>query len=129
MRKFLTIAALMIGTAIIVPPAPALAQSGVEVRVDRLEGQMRAVQRKVFPPVNGKLVQPEISGTATANEIGTPSNSAVSDLNSRVDALEAQLSRITGQVEQDQNKLRQIEDGFTAYKRTTDARLTRLCCG
>lgn len=120
MRKFL-MATLMIGAAM-----PAFAQSGVEVRVDRLEGQMRAVQRKVFPPVNGKLVQPEISGTATASEIGTPSNSAVSDLTSRVDALEAQLSRITGEVEQSQNKLRQIEDGFTAYKRTTDARLKAL---
>lgn len=126
MRRVLTIAALMIGTAVIVPSGPASAQSGVEVRVDRLEGQMRAVQRKVFPPVNGKLVQPEISGTASANEIGTPSNSAVSDLNSRVDAMEAQLSRITGEVELSQNKLRQIEDGFTAYKRTTDARLKAL---
>ena len=126
MAKYLTIAALLIGTATVVPSGPALAQSGVEVRVDRLEGQMRAVQRKVFPPANGKLVQPEISGTATASEIGTPSNSAVSDLNARVDALEAQLSRITGEVEQNQNKLRQVEDGFVAYKRTTDARLKAL---
>ena len=124
MRKFLTIAALLVGTAS--PHGPAVAQSGVEVRVDRLEGQMRAVQRKVFPSAGGKLVQPEITGTGAVSDIGSPSSSAVTDLTARVDALESQLRTITGQVEQNQFKLRQVEDGFAAYKRGTDARLKAL---
>ena len=124
MRKLLTIAGLMIGTATLA--CPATAQSGVEVRVDRLEGQMRAVQRKVFPTAGGKLIQPEITGTDAVSDIGTPSNSAVTDLIARVDALESQLRTMTGQVEQNQFKMRQVEDAFAAYKRSTDARLKAL---
>lgn len=125
MRSFLTTATLLIGTALIAPPATA--QTNVDVRVDRLEGQMRAVQRKVFPPVNGKLVQPEITASGgTTEQMGTPANSAVNDLTARVDALESQLSSLTGQVEQSQFKLRQLDEGFTAYKRATDARLKAL---
>ncbi|MEG3087666.1 tetratricopeptide repeat protein [Sphingomonas sp. PB4P5] len=124
MRKFLTIATLLLGTAGLA--GPLAAQSGVEVRVDRLEGQMRAVQRKVFPSAGGKLVQPEITGTDAVSDIGSPSDSAVTDLTARVDALESQLRTITGQVEQNQFKLRQVEEGFAAYKRSTDARLKAL---
>ena len=124
MRRFLTIAAVTIGAAAL--PGPLAAQSGVEVRVDRLEGQMRAVQRKVFPAAGGKLIQPEITGTDPVSEIGAPSTSAVNDLTARVDALESQLRTMTGQIEQNQYKLRQIEDGFAAYKRSTDARLKAL---
>ncbi len=44
----------------------------------------------------------------------------------RVAALENQVQSLTGQVEQDGYRLRQIEDGFSAYKRATDARLKAL---
>lgn len=109
---------------------PAYAQSrdaGIDVRVDRLEGQMRAVQRKVFPTANGKLAQPEITGADTVTApIGTPADTPVTDLTARVNALESQLSTMTGQIEQSQFKLRQMEDGFAAYKSATDARLRTL---
>ncbi|MEG3123800.1 tetratricopeptide repeat protein [Sphingomonas sp. GB1N7] len=129
MRTCLTTIAILLGTAAL-PVLPATAQSrdaSVEVRVDRLEGQMRAVQRKVFPSANGKLIQPEITGAeATTNPIGTPADTPVTDLTARVNALESQLSSMTGQIEQNQFKLRQIEEGFTAYKSATDARLKAL---
>ncbi|MEN2786062.1 tetratricopeptide repeat protein [Sphingomonas qilianensis] len=122
MRK--VVIAALVGTAAL--SGPVAAQSGVEVRVERLEGQMRAVQRKVFPAAGGKLIEPEITGTAPVSEIGAPSTSAVIDLTARVAALESQLRTMTGQVEQNQFKLRQLEDGFAAYKRSTDARLTAV---
>lgn len=129
MRTCLTTIAILLGTAAL-PVLPATAQSrdaSVEVRVDRLEGQMRAVQRKVFPSANGKLIQPEITGAeATNSPIGTPADTPVTDLTARVNALESQLSTMTGQIEQNQFKLRQIEDGFAAYKNATDARLRAL---
>ncbi|MDQ2763942.1 MAG: hypothetical protein M3Y22_10805 [Pseudomonadota bacterium] len=126
MRTRLAVIFLLLGTAAM----PADAQSrdaGVEVRVDRLEGQMRAVQRKIFPPVNGKLIQPEITGADTAtNPIGTPSDTPVTDLTARVNALESQLATMTGQIEQNQFKLRQMDDAFAAYKNATDVRLKAL---
>ncbi|QNA85616.1 tetratricopeptide repeat protein [Sphingomonas sp. So64.6b] len=129
MRNYLTAAVLLIGVGAI--PGTAVAQSAVENRVERLEGQMRAVQRKVFPPQgqggNNQLIQPDIApGEYPAQPSGTPSGSPVADLTARVDALESQLSGLTGQIEQLQFKNRQVEEGFAAFKRSTEARLTAI---
>jgi TolA-binding protein len=103
------------------------AQSAIEGRVDRLEREMRAVQRKVFPGGNGQYFPPEITPPEqTAPAPGVPATSPVADLTARVAALETQLSTMTGQVEQNQYKLRQLEDAFAAYKRATDARLKAI---
>lgn len=103
------------------------AQSAIEGRVDRLEREMRAVQRKVFPGGNGQYFPPEITPPEqTTPAPGVPATSPLTDLNARVAALETQLSTLTGQVEQNQYKLRQLEDGFAAYKRATEARLKAL---
>lgn len=103
---------------------PAAAQDGVTQRVDRLEREMRAVQRKVFPGGAGQLVEPQITApqAAPANP-GVPATSAVADLTARVNSLEAQMSTLTGQIEQNQYKLRQLEDAFEAYRKATDAKL------
>lgn len=89
--------------------APVLAADPVpvETRVDRLEKEMRAVQRKVFP--GGAPVQPDITPEVTT-VAPPPSASPVTDLISRVTALESQLATLTGQVEQNSYKLRLIED-------------------
>jgi TolA-binding protein len=90
-----------LGAAAIAMAIPAQAQdANVEGRVTKLEKEMKAVQRKVFPDGAGKFLEPEIqpSGAKPATT-GAPSGSAVSDLIARVDALEAQLATLTGQVE------------------------------
>lgn len=123
MRK-LIVAALIAGTAL---TGPAGAQSSLEPRVDRLEREMKAVQRTVFPGGAGKYVAPDITAPdPTVSQPGTPATNAVVDLESRIGALERQQRTLTGQVEQDGFRLRQLEDAFAAYKRTTDARLTAL---
>lgn len=109
-------------------PGVALAQTGIEGRVDRLEREMRAVQRKVFPGGNGQYFPPDISPqqTAPVNAPGTPATSPVADLDGRVGALEGQQATMTGQIEQVQYRVQQIEEAFAAYKRSTDARLKAL---
>jgi TolA-binding protein len=117
MRKF-TIAALLFASTAAVP---VIAQSDpLAQRVGKLEKEMTAVQRKVFP--NGVAVQPEISGGSTAIAAGNPASSPVADLNARVDALESQLQALTGQVETEGNRLKKLEDALKTY----DARLKAL---
>ncbi|UYY57398.1 outer membrane protein assembly factor BamD [Sphingomonas sp. S2-65] len=121
MRMLMTvaIAAAALGTG-----GAAHAQSGnVEGRVDRLEREMRAVQRKVFPGGAGQTVEPQITPETNTVIPGVPASSPVADLTQRVSALEGQLTTLTGQVEQSQYRLRQLEEAFNAYKSATDARL------
>lgn len=122
MRRFILIAL----ASAAFPAAPLLAQqSGVEGRVTKLEKEMKAVQRKVFPGGSSQYFEPEISAPKAppAPAPGTPASSPVADLTARVDALEAQLASLTGQSEQNAFKLRQLEDAFNKYKADTDARL------
>lgn len=90
-------------TAAVVAAAVPAAQAqdvNVEGRVTKLEKEMKAVQRKVFPDGAGKFFEPEIQADAAKPATsGTPSGSAVTDLIARVDAIETQLATLTGQVE------------------------------
>ncbi|WP_203311329.1 MULTISPECIES: tetratricopeptide repeat protein [Sphingomonas] len=108
-------------------PVGALAQSNLDGRVGKLEGEMRAVQRKVFPGGAGQYLQPEVTRPDTPVQAGgVPATSAVADLTSRVTALEGQMASMTDQIEQNGYKLRQLQDQFDAYKRATDAKLKTL---
>jgi TolA-binding protein len=106
-------------------PLPAFAQSAVEARVGKLESEMRAVQRKVFPAGAGTYLEPQITAPdeAPLPPRGTPATGALDDLSSRVTSLEGQLATLTGQIEQNGYRLRQLEDAFAAYRKATDAKL------
>ncbi len=105
MRKTLLIALLL---SVATGPA-VVAQSGdVSLRVEKLEKEMKAVQRKVFP---GGNVQPEIATpTETGDAGGTPATAPITDLTARVDAIEAQLKTLTGQGEVDGNRIKKLEE-------------------
>lgn len=116
-----------LAAATILTPVAASAQSNVEGRVGKLESEMRAVQRKVFPGGAGQYLQPEITRPDTPQQIGgVPATSAVADLTSRVTALESQMASMTDQIEQNGYKVRQLQDAFDAYKRSTDAKLKAM---
>ncbi len=128
MRTFPTSAMVLVLAGLGAAPAPILAQSQgngrgtVEGRVDRLEGEMRAVQRKVFPGSTGQYVQPD-NAPATPENVppGTPSSSPVADLTARVDSLETQLRGLTGQVEGDQHRLQLLEGRIKALEASAAA--------
>ncbi len=121
MRRLLIVAILMSG----ISAAPAIGQSNViNLRVDKLEKEMKAVQRKVFP--GGAVLEPEIDPATASKPVGTPSSAPINDLTARVDALETQLRTMTGQVEQGEFRLRKLEDGLKALRGEHDARLKAL---
>ncbi|MBK6414362.1 MAG: tetratricopeptide repeat protein [Sphingopyxis sp.] len=101
---------------------PAPAQEGaIDKRVERLEKEMRAVQRSVFPGGSPTFFEGEIAPDNTPGERAR-SNAPVIDLTARVDALESQLQTLTGQTEQNAFQLRELEKQFTAYKTEMDNR-------
>ncbi|MBW8295572.1 MAG: tetratricopeptide repeat protein [Sphingopyxis sp.] len=101
---------------------PAPAQEGaIDKRVERLEKEMRAVQRSVFPGGSPAFFEGEIAPDSTPGERAR-SNAPVIDLTARVDALESQLQTLTGQTEQNAFQLRELEKQFTAYKAEMDQR-------
>ena len=106
--KIFTLAA-----ALIIQPQFAFAQDdNIERRVNKLEKEVKAVQRKVFPQGSNRFFEPEIA-PETANPVNRQSqnteNAAVSDLLGRVTALEEQLATMTGQIEQQQFQMRNVE--------------------
>jgi TolA-binding protein len=95
---------------------PVFAQdANIDGRVGKLEKEMRAVQRQVFPNGAGKFVEPEIPSQTAPAPI-TSSTSATADLTARVDALEAQLATLTGQVELQGNGMRGLEGRLKAIE-------------
>src|SRR5688572_13850942 len=111
---------LLAGTA-----TPALAQrtEPVERRVDRLEQEMRAVQRRVFPTGRTQFIEPEIEPQTGAPPRPGPSGTALSGLAARVDALETQLRALTGQVEEQEYRTRQIEEQIGRLRTDLQARI------
>jgi TolA-binding protein len=110
--RALALAVLACGTSLVAVPV-VHAQEGTvdEIRLRKLEAEVRALQRQVFP--NGEsqfLPQPGATGPVTTTpQVGSPATTPVTDLLSRMDAIEAQNTRLTAQVEELSNRLRKLE--------------------
>lgn len=99
----------LMGSVAFALSTPAIAQdANIDGRVGKLEKEMRAVQRQVFPNGAGKFIEPDIQ-SPNAPKSTTSSSTATADLLARVDALETQLATLTGQVEQHGNSMRGME--------------------
>lgn len=96
--------------------APAFAQdANTSARLNKVESEVRAIQRKVFPGADGKFFEPQINAAPTpAPSIGQPTSTPVTDLLNRMDAVEAQMAQLTSQVEQNTNRISQIEARLAA---------------
>ena len=108
---------MALATSVAIPVLPASAQDNVaELRIRKLEAEVRALQRQVFPGSDGRVFSPELTqGSATAPsgniaQVATP----MTDMLGRMDALEAQVARLTSQSEESANRLRQVESRLAA---------------
>lgn len=126
MRIILGSALLVAGIGAATSASAQQQQAGLDGRVDRLERELRAVQRKVFPGGAGATIDPQITAPDLTQVPGTPAGGAIADMTARVSALETGVRSVTGQVEQATYRVRQLEEAFEAYKRATDARLKAL---
>jgi TolA-binding protein len=125
MRVHLIGLSLLASTAMPAAIVQAQPRETIERRVDRVEQQLRAVQRRVFP--SGTPVEPEIGSQPVVTQPdGLPGGDAVTSLTQRVDALETQLRALTGQVEENGNRTRQLEEQVGRLRTELNARLDRV---
>lgn len=99
------------GAVVATSPVPVLAQEGAsESRLRKIEAEIRALQRTVFPGGDGRFFEPQVSpGERVTTTRGVPSTTAVTDILARLDALELQMQRLTALSEENTNALNQME--------------------
>ena len=106
-------AGLAVVTTVATSPVPALAQDqSSEARLRKIEAEIRALQRSVFPGGDGRFFEPQITsgeGTTQPANTSAPSTNAVTDLLARLDAMEVQLQRLTALTEENTNAIALME--------------------
>lgn len=100
------------------------ATESTDVRLRKIEAELRAVQRKVFPDGAGKTFGPEITPPASGSSPPAPTPTAVTDLLTRMDAVEAQFQRLTAATEENQNHLAKLEARLAALETAGPAAAT-----
>ncbi|MEJ6011979.1 hypothetical protein [Novosphingobium aquae] len=115
-RPGLALIALSFALSTVAAPAQNTStQAGAEARIKKLEAEVKALQRQVFPGADGKYFPPEINKPAGATTTtGTPATTPVTDLLTRMDAVELQLTRITAANEESANRIAQLEAKLAA---------------
>jgi len=135
MMTFTTLHRPLLAALAVALAAPVIAQSSAadpnaEARVRKLEAEVRALQRQVFPGGDGKYFPPLVQpGQPAAAASGTPASTPVADLLVRVDAIEAQLARLTAQQEENGNKLAQLEARLAALAPPVPAAVAAVPAG
>jgi len=122
-------AAALGAATLLTMPVPAMAQDSTgEARLRKIEAEVRALQRKVFPGGDGKFFEPQIapgtqapSTTTPTTGTAAPSATAVTDILVRLDTLESQLQRLTARSEEQANAIAQLEVRLAALETAGNA--------
>ncbi|HTN14822.1 MAG TPA: hypothetical protein VL094_08455 [Sphingomonadaceae bacterium] len=109
-KRTMVLALALAGSAFAALPQAAHAQDA-EARMRKIEAEIKALQRQVFPGGDGRFFTPEVitpqPGGASASG-STPSTSATTDILGRLDSMEAQLARLTSQTEENTHAVAQL---------------------
>ncbi|QVM83489.1 tetratricopeptide repeat protein [Novosphingobium decolorationis] len=109
------LAALAVALVASVSPVSVAAQDSTDARLRKVEKEVSALQRKVFPGGSGTFFEPQITAPAAGSpEPQTATSTPVSDLLNRMEAVESQMARLTSQVEQNSNRLALLEEKVAA---------------
>jgi TolA-binding protein len=120
MRLRAAISITALATALLMTPAMAQRrQPTPEQRIDRLEKQVRQVQRQVFP-------KGQPADTAGFSDDPAATQESVTSLGGRLDAIERQLSDILRQSEENGNRVAVMEAELARLRADQDRRIRAL---
>jgi TolA-binding protein len=115
-----TTAAFALVSALAIVPAAAQRQPATpEQRIDRLEDQLRQVQRRVFP-------QGQPAATAGFSDEPAATQASVRSLDDRIGALERQLADVLRASEENGRQLRDMQADLTRMRTDQEQRLRAL---
>ncbi|MEL6878117.1 MAG: hypothetical protein AAGL68_08485 [Pseudomonadota bacterium] len=116
--SFRILAAGIAAAVVATTPLPAIAQDNSEARLRKIEAEIRALQRNVFPGGDGRFFEPQIAPNSSTNTGPATSNSttAVTDILARLDAMELQLQQLTARTEENSNALSLMETRLAALE-------------
>ena len=113
------LAALALAGGVFAAAAPAAAQD-TDARLRKLEDQIKALQRKVFPGPDGKYFTPEVvtpnGAPPPSQPVGTPADTPTTDMLNRLDSIEAQLNRLTARSEVNENAISMLQSRLDALE-------------
>ncbi|PCI34325.1 MAG: tol-pal system protein YbgF [Alphaproteobacteria bacterium] len=121
LRKFgLVCLTVALGVAL---SSPSYAQS-TKKRLDILEKQLKAVQRKVFKPGSGFSQKAE--GTAPAGVSAGGGSVRLADIDARLSQMETQLRQLTGRIEESTYQADKLKQQMATMARDYEYRLGEL---
>ena len=113
---------IAVATLAVAPAQAQRRQPSPEERIGRLEKQVRQVQKQVFP-------KGQPADTAGFSDDPAATQSAVSDLGGRIDALERQLAELTRASEENGQRLGVMEADLAKLRADQDSRFRALETG
>lgn len=108
------LATLALAGGLVATATPAAAQNRDDARLRKLESEVKALQRKVFPGPDGTYFEPEVvtppaGGLAQGPSLPAATTTPLTDVLQRLDSIEAQLNQLTARSEVTENALAKIE--------------------
>ncbi|MFC7048621.1 tol-pal system protein YbgF [Emcibacter nanhaiensis] len=115
------VSAILIAGAMIHSPVRA---ESLQKKVEILEKELRAVQRKVFQP--GSYFDGGEASGGQAPATAAPSGPLLADMEARVSQIETQMRQLTGQVEETNYRLTQLANRLDTLVKDYEFRLSEL---
>ncbi|HZF46064.1 MAG TPA: hypothetical protein VEZ26_06995 [Sphingomonadaceae bacterium] len=115
-KRTMVLALALAGSGLAALPQAAHAQDA-DARLRKIEAEVKALQRQVFPGGDGRFFTPEVitpqpgstpgAGPGAGNVTGSAST-PITDILGRLDSIESQLTRLTSQTEENSNSVAQL---------------------
>ncbi|MBL4612259.1 MAG: tol-pal system protein YbgF [Emcibacter sp.] len=124
LKKNLLICLLVVmGIAVSMPSHAQSASKAINKRLNNIEKQLKAVQRKVFKP--GSKFAGQETSTMPAS-VATGGSVRVADMEARISQMETQLRQLTGRIEESNYQTDQLKQKMDRLARDYEFRLAEL---